>query len=132
MLPLPQMALDLIRCAPRIVGREPVFGTRAAGFTNWALAKRELDARLAGTVAPWHVHDLRRTVATGMARIGIPLTTIEKVLNHISGSFGGIVGVYQHHDFVNEMRQALDWWAECVRALVEGTERKVVPLHSAG
>ena len=52
-----------------------------------------------------------------MARIGILLPTIEKVLNHSSGSFAGIVGVYQRHDFAEEKRRALEAWARHVAAL---------------
>jgi len=47
----------------------------------------------------WVVHDIRRSVASGMARLGIDLPVIERCLNHISGSFAGIVGVYQRHSF---------------------------------
>ena len=57
--------------------------------------------------APWVLHDLRRTVASGMARLGIRLPVIEKVLNHVSGTFRGIVGAYQRHDFAAEKRDAL-------------------------
>ena len=48
---------------------------------------------------PWSVHDLRRTVATGLQRLGVRLEVTEAVLNHISGSRGGIAGVYQRHDW---------------------------------
>lgn len=68
----------------------------------------------------WTLHDLRRTGASGMARIGIPLATIEKVLNHTSGSFGGIVSVYQRHTYASEMREALEKWASFVQDLVSG------------
>ena len=43
--------------------------------------------------------------------MGVQLPTVEKILNHISGSFGGVKGVYQHHDFADEKRSALDMWA---------------------
>lgn len=66
----------------------------------------------------WTLHDLRRTGASGMARLGIALPTIEKVLNHTSGSFGGIVSVYQRHTYADEMRNALEKWADFVEALV--------------
>jgi len=66
----------------------------------------------------WTLHDLRRTMASGMARLGINLPVIEKVLNHTSGSFGGIVGVYQRHTFADEKRAALNAWANFVEALV--------------
>jgi hypothetical protein len=54
---------------------------------------------------PFVIHDLRRSVASGMARLGINLPVIERVLNHVSGSFAGIVGVYQRHDFADEKRE---------------------------
>jgi hypothetical protein len=65
------------------------------------------------------VHDLRRTVATGLQRLGVRLEVTEAVLNHISGSRGGIAGVYQRHDWATEKRAALDAWASHVRSVVE-------------
>jgi len=62
----------------------------------------------------WTLHDLRRTAASGMARIGINLPVIEKVLNHVSGSFGGVAGVYNRHSFSEEMERALDAWSRFV------------------
>lgn len=59
-------------------------------------------------VAPWRLHDLRRTVASGMAKLGINIAVIERVLNHTSGTFAGIVGVYQRHEFTEEKRRALE------------------------
>ena len=53
-----------------------------------------------------------------MAKIGVGLPIIEKVLNHVSGSFAGIVGIYQRHDFADEKRGALNAWAEHVAAIV--------------
>jgi integrase len=108
--------------------------------SGWSKVKRQLDAlmsEIAGEqgkrLQPWRIHDLRRTVASGMARIGVQLPVIEKVLNHTSGSFGGIVGVYQRHDFANEKRLALEAWAREVERIVSGTKTEVVPLiRSAG
>ena len=70
--------------------------------------KRRLDALLPSDMPAWRLHDLRRTAASGMARLGINLPVIEKVLNHASGSFAGIVGVYQRHSFADEKRAALE------------------------
>ena len=67
------------------------------------------------------MHDLRRTVATGLQRLGVRLEVTEAVLNHISGSRGGIAGVYQRHDWASEKRAALDAWASYVRSLVDGS-----------
>ena len=71
-------------------------------------------------LTPWNVHDLRRTVATGLQRLGVRLEVTEAVLNHISGSRGGIAGVYQRHDWAAEKRAALDAWAEHVISSAEG------------
>jgi hypothetical protein len=65
-----------------------------------------------------------------MARLGINLPVIEKVLNHSSGSFAGIVSVYQRHSFADEKRAALDAWGEHVERLVRGKTAKVVQLHA--
>jgi integrase len=70
--------------------------------------KTELD-RLSG-VTLWTLHDIRRAFASGMASLGIALPVIERLLAHRSGSFAGIVGVYQHYDFLPEARRAIDLW----------------------
>jgi integrase len=76
------------------------------------------------------VHDIRRTVATGLQKLGIQLEVTEAVLNHVSGSRGGIVGVYQRHDWAVEKRAALDRWARHVLALAAGEAAigNVIPL----
>jgi integrase len=68
---------------------------------------------------PWVFHDLRRTMVSGMARLGISLPVIERCINHKSGSFRGIVGVYQRHDFAKERRQAFEAWASFIMSIVE-------------
>lgn len=79
-------------------------------------------------VAPWRIHDLRRTVASGMARLGIGVAVAEKVMNHVSGTFAGIVGVYQRHDFLAEKRHALNLWADHIAGLTTERESNVVRL----
>jgi len=54
----------------------------------------------------------------------------EKVLNHVSGSFAGIVGVYQRHEYEPERRAALDHWADHVAGLVSGKRATVTPIHA--
>jgi integrase len=126
-LPLPQMALDIITAVPERVGRDHLFGARAAsGFTHWGFSKSELDKRLAGKVAEWKTHDLRRTCATGMADIGVQPHIIEQVLNHQSGHKAGIAGIYNRSSYDREVKAALALWAEHLRVIVEGGERKVV------
>ncbi len=99
---------------------------------------RTKDAASSGTTAapltPWSVHDLRRTVATGLQRLGVRLEVTEGVLNHISGSRGGIAGVYQRHDWAGEKRAALDAWAAHIVAVAKGRTAagNVVQLARAG
>jgi hypothetical protein len=78
------------------------------------------------------LHDIRRTVASGMAALGISIPIIEKILAHRKGTFAGIVGVYQRHGFVTEMRVALQKWADHVEHLVSGKRGKVVAFPKAG
>ena len=59
------------------------------------------------------MHDLRRTVATGLQRLGIRLEVTEAVLNHISGTRAGIAGVYQRHDWATEKRAACMGGSPC-------------------
>ena len=66
------------------------------------------------------VHDIRRSVATGLQRLGIRLEVTEAVLNHVSGTRAGVVGIYQRHDWSAEKRAALDAWARHVLALAAG------------
>jgi hypothetical protein len=66
------------------------------------------------------LHDIRRTVASGMARLGVNIAVVEKLLNYVSGSFAGIVGVSQRHSFSDEKRAAVAAWARHVEALASG------------
>jgi integrase len=134
LVPLSRQAMAIIKSMPQIVGDvDYVFpgsgNRRLAGFSH---IKDRIDARTKFK-APWTIHDLRRTVASGMARIGITLPVIERVLNHAGGSFAGIVGVYQRHDYAAERRQALETWGTFVADLVSNRPpRNVVSLHKAG
>jgi integrase len=76
------------------------------------------------------VHDLRRTTATGLQRLGIRLEVTEAVLNHVSGTRAGVVGIYQRHDWSAEKRAALNAWARHILALAGGAADggNVVPL----
>jgi integrase len=114
----------------RAAGTLALPGAVGTPFGDWSQAKRALDmavtdacaapsGAVAAPLAPWTLHDLRRTVATGLQRLGVRLEVTEGVLNHISGSRGGIAGVYQRHDWAVEKRAALDAWAAHVLAIAE-------------
>src|SRR5262249_31709242 len=127
---LPPAALEIIKTVPRTT-RDQLFGDRAdAGFMAWDFAKAKLDRRLADSVRPWHLHDVRRSVATRMADIGIEPHVIEACLNHYSGR-GGTPGTYNRSNYERAMKAALTRWSEHVLALVEGRESNEVPLHRA-
>jgi len=126
---LPPAALDIIRSVPR-GERDHLFGERAgSGFTGWSNAKVELDQRLDG-VAAWRLHDLRRTIATGMADIGIEPHHIEACLNHYSGHRRGPHGIYNRSTYERQVKAALVRWSEHLLALVEGRESNIVTLHA--
>jgi integrase len=61
-------------------------------------------------VQPWTLHDLRRTFASDLASLGVRIEVIEKLLNHVSGSFAGVAGIYQRHTYLEEMRAAVAAW----------------------
>jgi integrase len=116
LIPLSKPALAVVETLPRIRGAF-VFsldGERPVSISSQA--KRRLDR--ASGVTNWCLHDIRRSVATGMQRLGVGLQTVEALLGHVSGSRSGIVGVYQKHDFWGERRAAVEAWGEYVTALV--------------
>jgi integrase len=130
-LPLPPLAWQIINSSPHIAGRDYLFGIRSQGFKSWADGKAELDKRLGDTVAPYVLHDTRRSVATGMANLGVQPHIIETILNHQGGHKRGVAGVYNRASYGREVKAALAMWADYVRALAEGGERKVLAFNFA-
>jgi integrase len=109
--------------------RGHVFGRDDTGFQGWNLAKRSFDARIA--VPHWTLHDVRRTVATRMAELGIQPHIIEAALNHVSGHKAGVAGIYNRATYDREKREALSLWAEHLLAIIEGRKAVVVPMKRA-
>ncbi len=129
---LPPMAWRIIEGVPRMANRDQLFGARTGkGFTAWADAKAALDRKLGTTVAPFVLHDIRRSAATGMANLGVQPHVIETILNHVSGHKSGIAGIYNRSSYQREVKAAMALWSEHVRTLVEGGERKVLVLPVA-
>jgi hypothetical protein len=77
-------------------------------------------------VKPWRLHDLRRTVATGMADLGIEPHHIEAVLNHFGGHRAGIAGVYNRSGYERAVASALQRWADHVEHLVSAARRRTL------
>ena len=109
-VPLSKPALEILAGVPRN-GAE-VFGSKRA----WSRAKARLDAATRIN-EPWTIHDLRRTAATAMQKLGIQLQVVEAILGH-TGSRAGIVGIYQKHDFAAEKKAALEAWGKYVGGLL--------------
>ena len=115
-IPLSSPALELLQSVPRI-GDNFIFTLNGLKpVSSWGQAKVRLDKR--SGVTGWRIHDLRRTTATGMQKLGVGLQTVEALLGHTSGSRAGVVGIYQRHDFAAEKRAALKAWGAHVMALV--------------
>jgi integrase len=124
-LPLPLAALDILRAVPRR-STDYVFGRD--GFSSWSVMTKKLNARIAAsgvTVAPWHIHDLRRSMRTNLGRLGVPPHVAELCINHVRQ---GMIGVYDRHNYQTEIGDALRTWSDHVTAVVEGRERKLLPM----
>jgi integrase len=104
----------------RLLGRTFVFGRSGddSGFGAWGRARGRLDAKINGAIPSWTVHDLRRTCASGMQKLGVRVEVIERALNHVSGSYRGVAGIYQRDPMTTEVREALERWAQHVLAIV--------------
>jgi integrase len=101
--------------------------TAVSGFHG---AKELLDQHM-DAVADYHLHDLRRTCTTGMARLGIAPHVADRVLNHTEGTIHGVAAVYNRFQYIDERKAALDAWSHFVEALVrpETAQRNVVGLR---
>lgn len=99
---LPEMD-DLLFPASRTHVRGKLTGV----FNGWPKAKVAFDKKLEG-VAPYTLHDLRRTFSSQLAALGTPIHVTEKLLNHVSGSLSGVAGVYNRYSYAAEMRAAME------------------------
>jgi integrase len=111
---LSDQALRLLREVPR-TGSLVFSLDGTTQFQGYSKAKKRLD-RAAG-VSDWTLHDLRRTVVSGMARLGITPHVADKILNHQSGTISGVAAVYQRHEFMEERKAALCRWGQHVAHL---------------
>jgi integrase len=127
-VPLSPMARAILEARPQRDGRDFVFGIGEGGFSGWSKSKAQLDAAL--KIAPFVVHDIRRSAATGMSEIGIPPFHIEAVLNHVSAT-SSVAKIYNRNTFEAEKVTALNRWGEHVAAIVEGRESTITHLRRA-
>ena len=148
-VPLSPQAVEIINALPKMEG-EHVFSTRyeetpdgkriSRPISGFGRSKQLLDkgiaeaAEKAGLAAPeaWRHHDLRRSAASGMARLNVQPHILSRVLNHAPGSAEGVTAIYNRHHYHDELRHALTVWAAHVERIVTGkTAENVVELATA-
>lgn len=119
-VPLSKPVLEILVGMPRFLRSDFVFTTSGqAAVSGHSKYKKRLD-NITGIKIDWVLHDFRRTAASNMARLQVTPYVVEKILNHVSGTFSGVVGIYQQYGYDKEKREALDLWAEYVTGLVDG------------
>ena len=108
-LPLSTQALAIIGRQPRRNSSEFLFSDKQ-GYKDWDTAKTKLDERIG--IAPWRLHDLRRTCASQLGELGVLPHYIEAILNHYSGHRMGVAGIYQRAKYSDAVREGLQRWAD--------------------
>ncbi|MGN7826210.1 tyrosine-type recombinase/integrase [Agrobacterium radiobacter] len=144
-VPLCAEALREIQGIERVKGSDFVFTTTidtpVSGFSR---SKARLDATMLELMKKearergedpkkvrlpqWGLHDLRRTAASGMARLGTPIHVTEAILNHSGGTISGVAAVYIRHDFQEEKRAALAAWENLVLTFAGERESNVISM----
>jgi integrase len=133
-VPLSPLALELLGNLKELTGEGAyVLPARADKKKDRSYSERVLSRAVRENekdfgIPHWTPHDLRRTAASFMTKLGVPRLHVEKVLNH---STGDIAEVYDRHDYLAEKRAALEKWGERLQVIIEGREQTVVRLAKA-
>jgi len=123
--PIGTLACSLLKLQTQS-GREvstllfPARGSTSVPFNGWSKSKAALDK--ASGVTDWTLHDLRRTFATNLARLGTPIHVVEKLLNHSSGTISGVAAVYNRHQFWDEQVEAIEKYDRFLQSLFASTQ----------
>jgi integrase len=129
-VPLSDQAWNIVEAQPRIGDYVFPASNGNGSIRSFDHLKEKIDAKLK-LAKPWTFHDLRRTCASNLQKLGIRIEVIEAALNHQSGSFRGVAGIYLRHDYSDEKRDALQRWADYIETLAAtGQPAKVVTLKS--
>jgi integrase len=113
LVPLPDAAFSILQGIVRRENRDHVFGVRNGGFSGWSKAKAALGKTVG--IADWRLHDLRRTVRTGLGKLGVQPHVAEAVLNHLPPK---LIRTYDRNTYEAEKRDALDKWATHLKTVV--------------
>jgi integrase len=115
-IPLSPLAVEILKGCKR---GEYVFASKAGTMlTDFSDAITAIKKRV--PVTNWRVHDLRRSAATGMARLGVPKETIKRVLGH---SERDVTEIYVRHGWLKEKAAALDLWSRHLRRVIGRKDR---------
>ncbi|WP_085043798.1 tyrosine-type recombinase/integrase [Ensifer aridi] len=134
LVPLTSLVLEVISGLPKVGDTYLLSTTGETPISGFSKAKKAIDAEML-TIAKeeaaalglkpedvklegWTLHDLRRTAASGMARLGVPVHVVEAVLNHLSGTIKGVAKIYNRYEYLDEKRQALEDWARHLQLIV--------------
>jgi integrase len=106
--PLMRRVLEGLPCTGKFVlnGQDRPFGDHSG-------AKEKITP----AIRPWTLHDLRRSFASGLQRLGVAPHIVELALNHRSGTFSGVAGIYQRHRYANEVRDGFELWSQHIETL---------------
>ncbi|RUW30283.1 site-specific integrase [Mesorhizobium sp. M1E.F.Ca.ET.041.01.1.1] len=123
-VPIAPLAKTIIEALPRIVDADGgpsdyVFTTTATTpFSGFSNGKKTLDKHCGEPALPeWHLHDLRRTCATELAKLGVKQEVTEAILNHKTGKVSGVAAIYNRYEYESEKRNALEQWAIRMQAI---------------
>ena len=134
------LAIEVLERLPRIASKQGwVFTTGLGGgdtpVSGFGRGRERIAAAMAAVsaddVAPFTLHDLRRSAATGMAALGIAPHVVDKILNHSSGKIAGVAKIYNRFEYLPERKAALEAWARHVESLIRVTSSNVVELAAA-
>ena len=131
-VPLSPLAIDVLAALSRKASRYVFTTSGETPISGFSKAKARLDQVIAKesrgeALTAWTIHDLRRTCATTMGRLGVSRFIIGKVLNHADRS---VTGIYDRFAYLQEKRHALESWARHLSALVTPTSRNVVAIRT--
>ena len=126
-VPLSTLAQEILEQSPRLGDYVFMSGRGAEPLEGWDGAKRRADTFLAKPIAPWRIHDLRRTMATQMRSLGVDRLVVSKLLNHAES---GITKTYDRYAADPEKAAAMERWAQRLREIISGQpQEKIVLLH---
>ncbi|RBW57983.1 integrase [Phaeobacter gallaeciensis] len=118
-VPITDDMLDVLRKVPRFLNSDFVFTTTGKSpISGFGRLKERLDRAMPEGTEPWINHDLRRTMSTNMAQLGVPQPVTEALLNHKTGVVSGVAAIYNVYSYADEKREALGAWSKHVMKLV--------------